>query len=161
MREIYLVAQARGWAGGALAAVGPVVYLWWCPSGDGLALWFARSWWCCDGIASSASRVAYAALRNPCGHREVAYDDVTEASEAAMTASLLMRMLDRTENRTRPARRRARREGNSRAVGRRRAVLQPAACGLLFVFAAGHGGLGAMVNGTASMPIAGGTGPGG
>jgi uncharacterized protein (TIGR02391 family) len=45
-------------------------------------------------------RGAYAVLRNPSGHREVAYDDVTEASEAVMTASLLMRMLDRIENRT-------------------------------------------------------------
>jgi uncharacterized protein (TIGR02391 family) len=42
---------------------------------------------------------AYAVLRNPAGHREVAYDDVTEASEAVMTASLLMRMLDRIERR--------------------------------------------------------------
>jgi uncharacterized protein (TIGR02391 family) len=36
------------------------------------------------------SRGAYAVLRNPSGHREVAYDDVTEASEAVMAASLLM-----------------------------------------------------------------------
>ena len=43
---------------------------------------------------------AYAILRNPSGHREVSYDDVTEASEAVMTASLLMRMLDRIERRT-------------------------------------------------------------
>jgi len=42
---------------------------------------------------------AYAVLRNPSGHREVAYDNVTEASEAVMTASLLMRMLDRIEQR--------------------------------------------------------------
>lgn len=44
-------------------------------------------------------RGAYAVLRNPSGHREVSFDDVTEASEAVMTASLLMRMLDRIENR--------------------------------------------------------------
>ena len=44
-------------------------------------------------------RGAYAVLRNPSGHREVSYDDVTEASEAVMTASLLMRMLDRIEQR--------------------------------------------------------------
>jgi len=44
-------------------------------------------------------RGAYAVLRNPSGHREVSYDDVTEASEAVMTASLLMRMLDRIERR--------------------------------------------------------------
>jgi len=44
-------------------------------------------------------RGAYAVLRNPSGHREVSYDDVTEASEAVMTASLLMRMLDKVENR--------------------------------------------------------------
>jgi uncharacterized protein (TIGR02391 family) len=44
-------------------------------------------------------RGAYAILRNPSGHREVSFDDVTEASEAVMTASLLMRMLDRIEKR--------------------------------------------------------------
>jgi uncharacterized protein (TIGR02391 family) len=44
-------------------------------------------------------RGAYAVLRNPSGHREVSFDDVTEASEAVMTASLLMRMLDKIEKR--------------------------------------------------------------
>jgi uncharacterized protein (TIGR02391 family) len=44
-------------------------------------------------------RGAYAVLRNPSGHREVSFDDVTEASEAVMTASLLMRMLDKIEAR--------------------------------------------------------------
>lgn len=44
-------------------------------------------------------RGAYAVLRNPSGHREVSFDDVTEASEAVMTASLLMRMLDKIERR--------------------------------------------------------------
>ncbi len=38
-------------------------------------------------------------LRNPASHREVEFDDVTEASEAVMLASLLMRMLDRVEAR--------------------------------------------------------------
>lgn len=42
---------------------------------------------------------AYAVLRNPSGHREIEYDDVTEASEAVITASLLMRILDRVEQR--------------------------------------------------------------
>jgi hypothetical protein len=42
---------------------------------------------------------AYAVLRNPAGHREVDYDDVTEAAEAVATASLLMRILDRVERR--------------------------------------------------------------
>jgi uncharacterized protein (TIGR02391 family) len=42
---------------------------------------------------------AYAVLRNPAGHREVDYDDVTEAAEAVATASLLMRILDRVEAR--------------------------------------------------------------
>ena len=42
---------------------------------------------------------AYAVLRNPSGHRDVEYDDVTEASEAVITASLLMRILDRIEAR--------------------------------------------------------------
>jgi len=44
-------------------------------------------------------RGAYAVLRNPSGHREVTFDDVTAASEAVMTASLLMRMLDKIESR--------------------------------------------------------------
>ena len=39
----------------------------------------------------------YAVLRNPSGHREVRYDDVSEAADAVQTASLLMRMLDRIE----------------------------------------------------------------
>ncbi|GLY53584.1 TIGR02391 family protein [Lentzea sp. NBRC 102530] len=42
---------------------------------------------------------AYSVLRNPSGHREVSFDDVTEAAEAVMTASMLMRMLDRVEAR--------------------------------------------------------------
>jgi uncharacterized protein (TIGR02391 family) len=42
---------------------------------------------------------AYAVLRNPAGHRDVDYDDVTEAAEAIGTASLLMRILDRVEKR--------------------------------------------------------------
>ena len=42
---------------------------------------------------------AYAVLRNPAGHREVNYDDVTEAAEAVATASLLMRILDRVQGR--------------------------------------------------------------
>lgn len=42
---------------------------------------------------------AYAVLRNPSAHREINYDDVSEAAEAVMTASLLMRMLDRIEAR--------------------------------------------------------------
>ncbi|GHH73760.1 hypothetical protein GCM10018781_38800 [Kitasatospora indigofera] len=44
-------------------------------------------------------RGAYAVLRNPSGHREVSFEDVTEASEAVMTASLLMRMLDKISER--------------------------------------------------------------
>jgi len=42
---------------------------------------------------------AYAVLRNPSGHREVEFDDVTEASEAVITASLLMRILDKVDKR--------------------------------------------------------------
>jgi len=42
---------------------------------------------------------AYAVLRNPAGHREIDYDDVAEAAEAVLTASLLMRILDRVERR--------------------------------------------------------------
>ena len=42
---------------------------------------------------------AYAVLRNPAGHLQVDYDDVSEAAEAVQTASLLMRILDRVEAR--------------------------------------------------------------
>jgi uncharacterized protein (TIGR02391 family) len=45
---------------------------------------------------------AYAVLRNPAGHREVSYDDVSEAADAVQTASLLMRILDRVEQRVAP-----------------------------------------------------------
>jgi uncharacterized protein (TIGR02391 family) len=42
---------------------------------------------------------AYAVLRNPAGHRQVDYTDLSEAAEAVQTASLLMRVLDSAENR--------------------------------------------------------------
>jgi len=42
---------------------------------------------------------AYAMLRNPSGHRDVDYDDVVEAAEAVLVASLLMRVLDRVQRR--------------------------------------------------------------
>lgn len=41
----------------------------------------------------------YGMLRNPAGHRQVDYADVSEAAEAVHTASLLMRILDRVEDR--------------------------------------------------------------
>lgn len=44
-------------------------------------------------------RGAYAVLRNPSGHREVTFENVTEAAEAVATASLLMRILDKVEKR--------------------------------------------------------------
>jgi uncharacterized protein (TIGR02391 family) len=44
---------------------------------------------------------AYAVFRNPAGHREVNFDDVSEAAEMVQTASLLMRILDRIEGRNR------------------------------------------------------------
>lgn len=40
---------------------------------------------------------SYAVLRNPAGHREVDYGDVSEAAEAVQTASLMMRLLDHIE----------------------------------------------------------------
>lgn len=42
---------------------------------------------------------AYAVFRNPSGHREVNYDDFSEAAEMVQTSSLLMRILDRIEQR--------------------------------------------------------------
>lgn len=42
---------------------------------------------------------AYAVLRNPAGHRQVDYGDLSEAAEAVQAASLLMRILDRVEDR--------------------------------------------------------------
>ncbi len=43
---------------------------------------------------------AFAALRNPPGHRYVDYGSAAEASEAVMLASLLMRILERAEDRS-------------------------------------------------------------
>lgn len=42
---------------------------------------------------------AMAVLRNPAGHRELDYGDLSEAAEAVQFASLLMRILDRVEDR--------------------------------------------------------------
>jgi uncharacterized protein (TIGR02391 family) len=50
---------------------------------------------------------AYAVLRNPAGHRQVDYSDLSEAGEAVQTASLLMRILDRVEDRLLAAARQA------------------------------------------------------
>jgi hypothetical protein len=38
---------------------------------------------------------AFGALRNALGHREVRWDDPTEAAEVVLLADLLMRRLDR------------------------------------------------------------------
>jgi hypothetical protein len=46
-------------------------------------------------------------LRNPAGHRQVDYSDLSEAGEAVQTASLLMRILDRVEDRLLAAARQA------------------------------------------------------
>jgi uncharacterized protein (TIGR02391 family) len=48
-------------------------------------------------------RGAYAVLRNPSGHRDVAFDSINEATAAVMTADLLMRILDKAERRLRTA----------------------------------------------------------
>ncbi len=53
------------------------------------------------GAGAALRALAYATLRNPSGHREVDYDDVAEAAEAVVVASLLMRVLDRVERRPR------------------------------------------------------------
>lgn len=52
-----------------------------------------------DGVTALFSG-AFAALRNPPGHRYVDYGSAVEASEAVMLASLLMRVLDRAEARS-------------------------------------------------------------
>jgi uncharacterized protein (TIGR02391 family) len=51
-----------------------------------------------DGIRSLFAG-AFGGLRNPAGHRQVDYDEVSEAAEAVQLASLLMRILDRVEAR--------------------------------------------------------------
>lgn len=52
---------------------------------------------------------AYGVLRNPAGHRDVNYEDVGEAQDAAYVASLLMHVLDRIQKRLGPRTRRTRR----------------------------------------------------
>jgi uncharacterized protein (TIGR02391 family) len=42
---------------------------------------------------------AFGALRNPAGHRQIDYDDMSEAAETVQLASLLMRILDRVQTR--------------------------------------------------------------
>lgn len=42
---------------------------------------------------------AFGALRNPAGHWQIDYDDLSEAAEAVQLASLLMRILDRVQAR--------------------------------------------------------------
>jgi uncharacterized protein (TIGR02391 family) len=42
---------------------------------------------------------AFGALRNPAGHRQVDYDDASEAAEAVQLPSLIMRILDRIQTR--------------------------------------------------------------
>jgi uncharacterized protein (TIGR02391 family) len=42
---------------------------------------------------------AFGALRNPAGHRQVDYDDLSETAEAVQLASLLMRFLDQAQAR--------------------------------------------------------------
>jgi uncharacterized protein (TIGR02391 family) len=41
---------------------------------------------------------AIGTIKNPTSHRDVRYDDPTEASEAVLLADLLMRILDRVPN---------------------------------------------------------------
>lgn len=40
---------------------------------------------------------AFGALHNPAGHRQIDYDDLSEAAEAVQLASLLMHILDRIQ----------------------------------------------------------------
>ena len=51
-----------------------------------------------DGIRALFAG-AFGALRNPASHRQIDYDDVSEAVEAVQLASLLMRILDRIQAR--------------------------------------------------------------
>jgi uncharacterized protein (TIGR02391 family) len=55
---------------------------------------------------------AYAVFRNPAGHRQVDYTDLSEAAESVQAASLLMRILDRAEDRLLVAGRNAGGRGN-------------------------------------------------
>jgi uncharacterized protein (TIGR02391 family) len=59
---------------------------------------------------------AFGALRNPAGHRQVDYDDLSEAAEAVELASLLMRILDRVEARLVAVGRTAQAAGQSRGT---------------------------------------------
>jgi hypothetical protein len=45
---------------------------------------------------------AFAAFRNPLGHRSVEFGDPIEAAEVVLFADLLMRQLDHVEGRLRP-----------------------------------------------------------
>jgi uncharacterized protein (TIGR02391 family) len=42
---------------------------------------------------------AFGALRNPPGHRQIDYDDLSESAEVVRLASMLMRILDRIQTR--------------------------------------------------------------
>jgi uncharacterized protein (TIGR02391 family) len=53
-----------------------------------------------DGLRELFSG-AFGAVRNPLGHRNVEWDDATEAAEMVLLADLLMRQLDRIEERLR------------------------------------------------------------
>jgi hypothetical protein len=101
----YLLAASQAYSGEALGAIAEAVA--WLRSRVLIARAPGHSAPLTDESAAKGEQEgmrclfagAYGVLRNPAGHREVDYDDVAEAAEAVLTASLLMRILDRVEAR--------------------------------------------------------------
>jgi uncharacterized protein (TIGR02391 family) len=68
---------------------------------------------------------AVATFKNPVSHRQIDYDDPTEASEIVMLADLLLHILERTAKRLRGGRVRRHRPGRAGPTGRRGGIESP------------------------------------